>query len=74
MNDNTETTTIDIPTELQMKLEARIDGTNFESLEAYVRFILEIVVAEGDISSETPTERTNVNAELETRLEDLGYM
>lgn len=74
MNDNTETIAVDIPPELQTQLEARIEGTDFESLDAYVRFVLETIVAESDASSETSTEQEEMNPELETRLEDLGYM
>lgn len=74
MNTNTETITIDISTELQTQLEARIDGTDFESLEAYARFVLETIVAEDHSSAEPSGKQTNTDADLEARLEDLGYL
>ena len=74
MTDTSETIAIDVPTELQAKLEQRIEGTDFESLEAYLRFVLEEIVAEDDVSSETQADETGTDADLESRLEDLGYM
>ncbi|WP_138004389.1 hypothetical protein [Halalkalirubrum salinum] len=74
MTDNTQTIEIDIPTELQTKLEARIDGTDFESVEAYLQFILEVILVADETSAERQTEQTNTNADLEARLEDLGYL
>lgn len=74
MNDTNETITIDVPTELQTKLEERYEGTDFESLEGYIRFILEEIVSESEVTSETEAEQRDTDADLESRLEDLGYM
>jgi len=74
MTPNTEPIRIDIPTELQTKLEARIDGTEFDSIESYIQFVLETIVAEDELSSESSSEQTTTSADLEARLEDLGYL
>jgi Arc/MetJ-type ribon-helix-helix transcriptional regulator len=62
---------IRLPPELKAELEARIDGTDFESLDEYVRFVLEEIVAD-DAAERVGRDRNN--SDLEDRLEDLGYL
>lgn len=62
-----------LPPNLRAECENRIDGTNFDSVEEYVRF----VVAEACKRAQTETEsrdRTTAPDEVSDRLESLGYL
>ena len=63
---------INLPSDLRNELERRIEGTNFDSVEDYATFVLRAVVADdgGDVTESNETD----HAELEDRLEDLGYL
>lgn len=62
---------IQIPDELQHEIETRIAGTEFESVEEYICFVIREIV-EGD-----PVRGDNQNtedADVEDRLRELGYL
>jgi Arc/MetJ-type ribon-helix-helix transcriptional regulator len=67
----TEGRTVQIPEELYTQLEAMVEGSEFASVEAYVQFVLQELVAgdktEGQLS---PAEERLV----EERLRGLGYI
>ena len=66
--------TVALPASLKRDLEGRIEHTEFESLEEYVRFVLQTIVDE-DGDRHTDSEReANEQEQLEDRLKDLGYM
>jgi len=71
MTRQTDSVTIRLPTELRTELEARIDETEFESLEAYVLFVLREIVEDDERAEASPDADS---ADLEGRLEDLGYL
>jgi Arc/MetJ-type ribon-helix-helix transcriptional regulator len=67
-------TRIQLSPETTAEIEARIDGTEFDSPEEYVRFILrEVLDTDADTSTET-AESTVEGSDLEDRLADLGYL
>jgi Arc/MetJ-type ribon-helix-helix transcriptional regulator len=66
--------TVALPASLKRDLEGRIEHTEFESLEEYVRFVLQTIVDE-DGDRHTDSEReAHEQEQLEDRLKDLGYM
>ncbi len=80
--------TISISKALKQKLEEKIKGTNFKSIQEYVAFVLEQVTSEikaerqthtkeekeliGNLYTETYTEKEE--ADLKKNLKDLGYI
>lgn len=63
---------VDLPERLVSRVEARLPGTRFESVAAYVSFTLEEVlvhVEEEDVAADEPTDDA-----IEARLESLGYL
>lgn len=65
-------TTIRIPVDLDERIRSRITGTDFDSVEEYVRFVLEEVVADSE-TRPADSENTGHEAKIADRLEDLGY-
>lgn len=65
-------TRIDLPEELADAVESRIEGTDFDSVEEYVLFVVGEVVAERDEETDDDS-RPDVSG-VEGRLEDLGYL
>jgi Arc/MetJ-type ribon-helix-helix transcriptional regulator len=63
--------TITVSEELRAELECRITDTEFESLEEYIRFVLEAIVEDESAQSDP---RDVDQTDLEDRLEDLGYL
>lgn len=69
----TEYGEIKVPREILRKIEERIKGTEFESVEAYVNFVLEEVLKdEEEESSETFSEQDE--EKVKDRLRALGYL
>ncbi len=64
--------TLTIPKELKQKLEENMKGTNFESIQEYILFMLE------QMTSKVITKREKFNKEdqayLKQGLEDMGYL
>ena len=62
-----------LPPELQTQCEKRIEGTNFESVEEYVQFVVAEACAgtQDDSGSRRPTTSSDKVSE---RLESLGYL
>jgi hypothetical protein len=72
----TEDTEIRIRGEIAEKCEARIKGTEFESVEQYVQFVMETVIEGEDRDVGTRDDRDSdaeVSQDVEDRLESLGY-
>lgn len=64
-------TSISIPTTLYKKIEERLEGTEFTSVEAYVTFVLNEVVSDEEEEQSFSQED---EAEIKQRLRDLGYL
>lgn len=79
--DNDDTRTVEIPERTAEAISARLDGTEFGSIDAYVTFALEQLLRELD---RTPVEEAPVDPDtngdspsesgVESRLESLGYL
>lgn len=72
-------TSVAVPPELREQLEDRIEGTEFESPDAYVTFVLETLLTlleepPDDDPTEVTDSETAVPPGLEHRLETLGYL
>lgn len=69
--------TVRLPAQLAEQCEARIDGTEFESVDEYVRFVVGAVVdGEGestDAGTDETDDRDDVTEDVEDRLASLGY-
>ena len=64
---------IKIPKEIIRKIEERIQGTEFDSVESYVTFVLEEVIKdEKEESEETISEQDE--EKVKERLRALGYL
>ena len=66
-----EKKTVSLPAELYGKIEQRIVGTEFDSVDEYVNFVLEEVLKEEE--SETSFSKDD-EEEVKKRLKDLGYL
>jgi hypothetical protein len=64
---------IELPPELHERCASRIEGTEFESVEEYVTFVLEVLFEQED--GDRNIERSAEDDEaMKERLESLGYM
>lgn len=64
---------VSIPSELYKAIAERIDGTEFNSVEEYVTFVLEEVIKDDDEEDETPFSEED-EEEVKKRLRALGYL
>lgn len=62
---------VHLPEELETELRRRVEGTEFETVEAYVLFVLWEVVRDDRSRDDEPVD---YDADVEKRLEDLGYL
>ena len=65
-------TSVTVPVDLFEAIAARVKTTEFESVEAYVTFVLREILSDGD--SEEPALSEQDEAEVQRKLRDLGYM
>ena len=71
MTDETEVT---LPAALAKKCEDRIDETEFDSVEAYVQFVMDAVVSEEDDTEPAQTaDSSGIDDDVADRLSSLGY-
>lgn len=62
-----------IPAELHKAISERINGTEFNSVEEYVIFVLEEVIKDDDDEDDTPFSEED-EEEVKKRLRALGYL
>ncbi len=74
-----ETATVRISRSLADRISKRLSKTDFKSVDEYVNYVVEQVLA--DLEGEAPTQGTDENAyskedqaTVEQRLRDLGYL
>lgn len=72
MTNSTDPTSIQIPADLHAKIRSRMDGTDFDTTQEYVLFVLEEVVR--DAGTEPEADSSVDDEKLQSRLEDLGYL
>jgi hypothetical protein len=73
-----------LPPDLRAKCERRIEGTNFDSVEEYVQFVMVTLLDADDEGTATDDEGTGADTRTDTRtddsdavtdrLESLGYL
>jgi Arc/MetJ-type ribon-helix-helix transcriptional regulator len=66
-----EKKTVFLPTELYSKIEETVKGTDFSSVDEYVKFVMEEVIKEEEGESAFSEEEEE---EVKKRLKDLGYL
>ena len=72
MNNEVEKTSVlYLPVDLYQKIEARVNNSEFNSVDEYVKFVLEEVFREDE---ETVTLDERDEEEVKKRLKDLGYL
>lgn len=65
--------TLDIPTETMDRLKRRVDESEFETVEAYLRFVVkEVVTPRPEI--ESVNDGNDRESEVRDQLESLGYI
>lgn len=80
MSDHHQTRTVEIPERTALALSQRLAATEFESLDEYVTFALEELVAELDRQQDDPDPDPDTDDDrqgdeaLQNRLESLGYL
>lgn len=71
--DDDRTERLALPAHLVDRIEARLAGTDFDTPDAYVAFVLEETLARVE-SEEEQTDRDGANGAVQSRLESLGYL
>ena len=64
---------LEITNDLNAKLEKKIKGTEFSSVQKYVKYVLYQVVSDIDSTEEDPTYSEEEGLAMKKRLEELGY-
>lgn len=65
--------TVSLPDRIHSRIDQRVSQTQFESVEEYVVFALEEVLAEVETRDAKAQEEVD-DAEVRSRLESLGYL
>ena len=73
MNEEKKYTTLSIPTPLAEKIKKRIEGTGFNSLSAYVTYVLREVISNMDEDGEEAFSKED-EEKVKERLRALGYL
>lgn len=63
---------ISIPREIYERIKRRIEGTEFQSVENYIMYVLEQVTSEASVKHEVYSDEDKKN--IEGRLRALGYI
>lgn len=67
-------TDITVSEDLVERIEARIQYTNFESVDEYAEFVLSEVVTHAEREGDETREATASDEEVQNRLQSLGYL
>jgi len=73
MDDNKKYTTISIPTPLAEKIKKRLEGTGFNSLSAFVTYVLRQLESEGEKKEDDAFSKED-EEKIKERLRSLGYL
>jgi len=73
--DTAASQTVELPSRVVERVEARVRVTDFESADEYVAFVLRETLArvESEVDDETATDGVS-EADVQSRLESLGYL
>jgi Arc/MetJ-type ribon-helix-helix transcriptional regulator len=69
MKEKDEKRALSLPVELYQRIEERVKATGFSSVDEYVIFVLDEILAEGGVSGKEEEEE-----EVKKRLRALGYL
>ena len=67
-------TDLTISDDLAERIEARVEGTNFENADEYAEFVLSEVVTHVEREADRPAESSTSREGVQERLESLGYL
>lgn len=67
-------TAVELPTPLVDRVDARVERTEFETVDEYVTYVLEEVLGRVEAESDADPDGTVDREEVETRLRSLGYL
>jgi len=67
-------TAVRIPPDVWANCEARIEGTDFDTVEEYIRFVVTEVSIVSNDDDATHPRRVSDSDEVTDRLESLGYL
>lgn len=68
-----DTREIELPTDVYARVEQRLSRTDFESVDEYVAFVMEEVLAEVEASTTEDYDQVD-EREIQDRLQSLGYL
>lgn len=67
-------TSVDLPARTVSRVEARLQRSEFDTVEGYVTYVLEEVLGRVEDTEESEAVDTAERQEIEARLESLGYL
>ena len=65
---------VELPAEVHGRIERRVEGTDFDSVDEYVTFVLEEVLHYAESGSGNMTDEAVDEDEVKDRLRSLGYI
>lgn len=68
------TAAVELPSETVSRVEARLDRSEFDTVDGYVTFVVREVLARVEDATDAENVETVDKREVETRLEALGYL
>jgi hypothetical protein len=72
--DGEETSRVAIPDRLLSRIEERLAHTGFETTAEWITYVLEETLVRVEDTTDEPRSRVVTEAEVERRLESLGYL
>lgn len=74
MSDQEGTKALDLGEELVSRVEGRLSRTEFDTVEAYVTYVLEEVLSQVEADTEDEDFQAVDEAQVKDRLRSLGYL
>ncbi|WP_247009713.1 hypothetical protein [Halorientalis litorea] len=74
MSDTPDLESVDIPSELLLRIQNRVDYTEFEDANQYIIYVLEEVIHSTEQETELSHNSDVDEHQVEERLESLGYL
>lgn len=68
------TTSVELPSRVVARVDGRLERSEFDTVEEYVTYVLEEVLARVEDATETDPVESVDREEIETRLKSLGYL
>jgi Arc/MetJ-type ribon-helix-helix transcriptional regulator len=74
MSESRQVETVELPVEVVVRIEDRVDRTEFDDASSYITHVLEDLLHEVDQSTETTNSDPVDEQQVEERLKSLGYL